>query len=206
MTGKETDKRVEGARLTRNPLKSFRSVLVIAALAGALWVATSRPWALGADRYDAPRGAPEFTHTAEIDWINSPPLKLTDLAGRVVLVDFWTYGCWNCRRSFPWIKALESRFDDDELVVIGVHTPEFKHEMDREQVAAHVEQFEIDHPVMVDNDFSYWEAMDNRYWPTFYLIDKSGRIRERVVGEVRAGGEKASRLESRIRDLLSETV
>lgn len=206
VTGEQIDKRAEGARLTRNPLKSFRSVLVVAALAGALWVATSRPWALGADRYDPPREAPEFTHTAEIDWINSPPLKLADLAGRVVLVDFWTYGCWNCRRSFPWIKEMKSRYDNGELVVIGVHTPEFKHEMDREQVAAHVQQFAIDHPVMVDNDFSYWEAMDNRYWPTFYLIDKSGRIRERVVGEVRAGGEKASRLESRIQALLSETV
>lgn len=180
--------------------------MVIAVLAGALWVASSWPWALGADRPAAPRVAPEFTHADAGDWINSSPLKLADLKGRVVLVDFWTYGCWNCRRSFPWIKSMESRFEEDGLVVIGVHTPEFKHEKDREAVRAHVKQFELDHPVMVDNDFSYWNAMNNRYWPTFYLIDKSGRIRERIIGEVRPRGEKAGRLEAQIRALLSETV
>lgn len=184
---------------------SYRSILVVATLAGALWVATSRPWAVGAERTGAPQSAPEFTHAGEIDWINSRPLKLTELEGRVVLVDFWTYGCWNCRRSLPWIKTLRSRFEN-ELVVVGVHTPEFKHEMDRDRVRTHVAELGIDHPVMVDNDFSYWNAMSNRYWPTFYVIDKSGRVRERVVGEVRPDGEKARKLEAQIQALLSETV
>jgi thiol-disulfide isomerase/thioredoxin len=187
-------------------LNFIRSVAFIAVLAAALWVASARPWALGAESTDPPRTAPEFTHDGAIDWINSRPLKLSELQGRVVLVDFWTYGCWNCRRSFPWIKSMASRFSDDGLVVIGVHTPEFKHEMDRSRVREHVEEYQIDHPVMVDNDFSYWNAMDNRYWPTFYLIDKSGRIRDRVVGEVRLEGDKAKKLEDRIRSLLSETV
>lgn len=185
---------------------SYRSVLVVGILVGALWIASSRPWALGADRAGAPREAPEFTHSEAVDWINSRPLSLAGLEGRVVLVDFWTYGCSNCRRSLPWIKTLRSRFDEDELVVIGVHTPEFKHEMDRERVRRQVAQLDLHHPVMMDNDFSYWKAMNNRYWPTFYLIDKSGLIRERVVGEVRPEGDKAGKLEARIQALLSETV
>ncbi|MBS1270474.1 MAG: Protein DipZ [Gammaproteobacteria bacterium] len=187
-------------------MRSFRALLWVAAVAAVLWVVSARPWVLGAERPKAPRPAPEFTHGGEIDWINSKPLKLSDLEGRVVLVDFWTYGCWNCKRSFPWVKKIESRFADDALVVIGVHTPEFKHEMDRARVREHVAEFDLNHPVMVDNDFSYWNAMNNRYWPTFYLIDKSGRIRQEVIGEIRSGHEKAETLESRIRMLLSETA
>lgn len=187
-------------------MTSFRSLLIVAAAVGVTWGASLRPWALGAERPEAPWRAPEFTHADEADWINSAPLKLTDLQGKVVLVDFWTYGCWNCKRSIPWIKDVRSRFADDGLVVIGVHTPEFKYEKDRAGVREEVAKLELRHPVMMDNDFSYWNAMGNRYWPTFYLLDKSGRVRQQVIGEIRPMDDNARKLENRIRALLAEAV
>jgi len=187
-------------------VRFIRSLLLVVAVAAALWVVSARPWALGAIPSPAPPTAPEFTHSGEQDWINSPPLTLESLEGQVVLIDFWTYGCWNCRRSLPVIKALKSRFGDQGLRVVGVHTPEFKHERSRARLKARVDELGIEHPVMVDNDFSYWDAMSNRYWPTFYLIDKSGRVRERMVGEIRPGDDRAENLEAKIRLLLSETV
>lgn len=187
-------------------MKPARVLLVSAVVVAASWAALTRPWAMGPGRMDQPWPAPEFTHEGESDWINSRPLRLANLEGRVVLVDFWTYGCWNCKRSFPFIREIQSEFGREGLVVVGVHTPEFKHEMSHVRVREHVRQFDLDHPVMVDNDFSYWNAMNNRYWPTFYLIDKSGRVRERVVGEIRPGDDRARDLELRIRTLLAETT
>jgi thiol-disulfide isomerase/thioredoxin len=150
--------------------------------------------------------AAEFTHAAEADWINSAPLRLADLRGRVVLLDFWTFDCWNCYRSIPWLKAVEARFASGGLRVIGVHTPEFDHEKVRDNVAAKVSEFGIGHPVMLDNDFSYWRAMGNRYWPAFYLIDRRGDVRGVFVGETHAGDRQAEAIEAAIAALLTEEV
>lgn len=187
-------------------MKSLRSVLYIAVAAAVLWVISVRPWALGAERAQAPWQAPEFTHGGDEDWINSTPLRLADLEGKVVLIDFWTYGCWNCQRSIPWIKEVQARFGGRGLVVIGVHTPEFEFEADRASVREEVAKRALTYPVMMDNDFSYWKAMDNRYWPTFYLLDKSGRVRHRSIGEIRPEDTNARTLESAIETLLAETV
>lgn len=189
-------------------VKSLRSLLYIAAAAAVLWVVSARPWALGAEPVvvDAPWQAPEFTHGDDSDWINSAPLKLADLEGKVVLIDFWTYGCWNCQRSIPWIKDLQARFGDRDLVVIGVHTPEFEYEAERTSVKEEVAKLALSSPVMIDNDFSYWNAMGNRYWPTFYLLDKSGRVRHRSIGEIRPADMNAKTLEAYIESLLAETV
>jgi thiol-disulfide isomerase/thioredoxin len=146
--------------------------------------------------------APEFTHTQAEEWINSAPLTLDDLKGKVVLIDFWTFDCWNCYRSFPWLHELEAQFAAEDFTVIGVHTPEFDHEKIRENIVAKTKEFKLDHPVMIDNDFSYWKAMDNRYWPTFYLIDKQGRIQEKYIGETHAGGGNATDIEAKIKQLL----
>ena len=150
--------------------------------------------------------APEFTHSKTRDWINSEPLTLADLEGKVILVDFWSYGCWNCYRSFPWLKKLEARFEGDDLIVLGVHSPEFEHEKDRQNVSVKVKEFGLDHPVMIDNDFSYWKAMKNRYWPTFYLIDKAGQVRASYIGETHDGDSNARAIEQKIVQLLKETV
>jgi thiol-disulfide isomerase/thioredoxin len=148
--------------------------------------------------------APEFTHTKRADWINAEPLRLADLRGRVVLVDVWTFECWNCYRSFPWLKSVEERYGPQGLSVIGVHSPEFDRERDRAAVAAKVREFGLRHPVMIDNDFSYWKALGNRFWPAFYLIDKRGRIRHRYVGETHDGDRQAKEIENAVERLLAE--
>lgn len=150
------------------------------------------------------RPAPAFTHTAASEWLNSKPLMLESLRGQVVLLDFWTFACWNCYRSFPWLNELESRLHERGLRIIGVHTPEFDHERVRGNIEKKIAQYGLKHPVMMDNDFSYWNAMGNRYWPAFYLIDKRGRVRSHYAGETHAGDAQARRIESDISALLAE--
>jgi thiol-disulfide isomerase/thioredoxin len=183
---------------------SRTNLIAVAVLAGAtIGYGIMRPASGGL--LSEPLPAADFTHAAEADWINSAPLRLADLRGRVVLLDFWTFDCWNCYRSIPWLKAVEARFASGGLRVIGVHTPEFDHEKVRDNVAAKVGEFGIGHPVMLDNDFSYWRAMGNRYWPAFYLIDRRGDVRGVFVGETHAGDRQAEAIEAAIAALLAET-
>ena len=147
---------------------------------------------------------PQFSNAEPAHWFNSEPLQREDLTGKVVLIDVWTFGCWNCYRSFPWLKSLEERFAGAQFQVIGIHTPEFDHEADPDRVAAKILEFGLQHPVMMDNDFAYWRALDNRYWPTFYLVDKQGRLRFRHVGETHAGDSRAQTMEQELRNLLAE--
>lgn len=146
--------------------------------------------------------APEFTHTQQHEWINSPPLTLDDLKGKVVLLDFWTYGCWNCYRSFPWLNALEDKLHGQDFIVIGVHTPEFAHEKKLDNIKKKVKEFNLRHPIMVDSDHSYWNAMGNRYWPSFYLIDKQGKVDRVFIGETHTGDKRAVKIAKRIQALL----
>ena len=175
-------------------------VLIVLALA---LVYLTAPSTRAYDAEKAPQ-APEFTHGGAQDWINSSPLTLAALRGRVVLLDFWTFDCWNCYRSFPWLKSVEQKFSDRAFTVVGVHTPEFKHERVRANVVRKVKEFELEHPVMMDNDYSYWRAVGNRYWPAFYLIDKQGRIRASFFGETHAGDARALAIEEHISELLAE--
>lgn len=151
-----------------------------------------------------PIPAPEFPHQAADQWLNSRPLMVSDLRGKVVLLDFWTFDCWNCYRSFPWLNALESRLEPQGLQVIGVHSPEFDHEKVRDNVIKKVGEFELMHPVMIDNDFSYWHAIGNRYWPAFYIIDKRGNVRAAFAGETHEGDRQAQSIEKVIIELLAE--
>lgn len=159
-----------------------------------------------ATAYAAESPAPAFTHSSAEDWINSEPLTWSDLKGQVVLVDFWTFECWNCYRSFPWLHAVEDRYADQGLQVIGVHTPEFARERVRDNVVAKVHEFGLKHPVMMDNDFSYWNAFNNRYWPAFYLVDRSGNIRAAFYGETHQGDRNARQIEAKIEALLAESA
>ncbi len=134
-----------------------------------------------------------------VTWINSPPLTMAQLKGKVVLVDFWTYSCINCLRSLPYVKAWASRYGKDGLVVIGVHSPEFAFEKDIANVRKAVRDLGITYPVAVDNDFKIWRAFKNSYWPAHYFIDAQGRLRFYHFGE----GEYA-RSEEVIRRLLAE--
>ena len=152
----------------------------------------------------SPFPAAEFTHHDEDEWINSSPLSLADLGGNVILIDFWTFDCWNCYRSFPWLTALESRLSGEKFRIIGVHTPEFEHEKIRKNIELKATEFGLLHPIMIDNDFSYWKAMQNRYWPAFYLLDKQGVVRAVFFGETHEGDGQAARIETIIRKLLDE--
>lgn len=132
--------------------------------------------------YESSQSAPA-PDLAAGDWINSEPLKLEDLRGRVVLIDFWTFGCYNCRNTLPFIKGWHDRYRDKGLTVIGVHSPEFEHEKKRENLRREVSSLEIHYPVVSDNDYQTWDAYNVAAWPTLFLIDKQGRIRWMHIGE-----------------------
>ena len=157
-----------------------------------------------AAKLNPPATMPEFTQVDEIAWFNSKPLKLEDLRGKVVLIDVWTYGCWNCYNSFPWLRGVEEKFADQDFTVIGIHTPEFEREKDPEKVAERIEHFELHHPVMMDNDKAYWRALNNRYWPAYYIVDKKGNIRDAFIGETHEGDRRAKKIEKVIAKLLKE--
>ena len=125
--------------------------------------------------------APELVGTQA--WIGSAPLKIEDLRGQVVLIDFWTYTCVNCIRTFPFLKIWHSKYADDGLVILGVHTPEFQFEHELENVQQAVKDYGIGWPVVQDNDYKTWRAYNNRYWPSKYLVDKDGIIRYQHFGE-----------------------
>lgn len=129
----------------------------------------------------SPYKAPEIVAGGE--WFNSAPLKLADLRGRVVLVDFWTYSCINCIRTLPYVQAWYEAYKDSGFVVIGVHSPEFPFEKRAENVARAIKDYKLTYPVVQDNDLATWQAYANRYWPAHYLIDATGRVRREHFGE-----------------------
>ena len=140
--------------------------------------------------------APEL---ATGDWINSEPLKLHELRGRVVLIEFWTFGCINCRNTLPFVKSWDDRYRDKGLTVIGVHSPEFDEERDVERLRRELSSLGIRYPIVTDNDYQTWNAYKVEAWPTAFLLDKQGRIRWMRVGE--GDYDEAERL---IQQLLSE--
>jgi len=117
-------------------------------------------------------------------FINVDSISIAEFVGKkVVLVDFWTYSCINCQRTIPYLNAWHEKYKDEGLVIIGVHTPEFKFEQEYENVKAAVEKFGVKYPVVLDNDYSTWTAYRNRYWPRKYLIDIDGFIVYDHIGE-----------------------
>jgi peptide-methionine (R)-S-oxide reductase len=116
-------------------------------------------------------------------WINSDPLTLKNLRGRVVVVDFWTFGCYNCRNTLPAVRSWDARYRDKGLTIIGVHTPELEPERNIEKVRREVAALGIQYPVVTDNDHAIWNAYRVEAWPTWFVIDKQGRLRGMHVGE-----------------------
>ncbi len=141
--------------------------------------------------------APDFQKISA--WINSKPLTLESLRGKVVLIDFWTYSCVNCIRTLPYVERWYDTYRKDGFVVVGVHTPEFAFEHVQSNVARAVKSFGIDYPVALDNDYGTWTAWGNRYWPAEYYIDRQGDVRYAHFGEGDYG-----KTESVIRTLLAE--
>lgn len=133
------------------------------------------------DALGAPYPAPEFIG---IDtWLNSPPLTMSSLKGKVVLVDFWTYSCINCVRTLPYITTWDKRYRDKGLIIIGVHAPEFEFEKNIDNIKTALQKYNIHYPVAVDNNLATWDNFNNQYWPAHYLIDKNGRVVYTHFGE-----------------------
>jgi thiol-disulfide isomerase/thioredoxin len=116
-------------------------------------------------------------------WLNSPPLSLRQLRGRVVLIDFWDYTCLNCIRTLPYVQAWHERYKDKGLTVIGVHTPEFTFAQYESNVQRGIQEFGLTYPNVIDSDYELWKAFANRCWPTKYLLDGEGYLRWAHFGE-----------------------
>lgn len=143
------------------------------------------------------RKAPEFKGITS--YINTNQTKLSDLKGKVVLVDFWTYSCINCIRTLPYLVDWNQKYSDKGLVIVGVHSPEFEFEKNIDNVKQAVARFGIKYPVLLDNDHETWNAFQNSYWPRKYLVDSDGYIRYDHIGE---GGYAET--ENAIKSLLAE--
>ena len=138
---------------------------------------------VSADRLAAPDTSPKAPELAEGAWVNSDALTLKGLRGRVVLVDFWTFGCYNCRNTLPSMKSWDARYREKGLTIIGVHTPESDSEREIENVRREVSALGIRYPVVTDNDYATWEAYKVEAWPTMFLVDRKGQVRWMHVGE-----------------------
>jgi thiol-disulfide isomerase/thioredoxin len=129
----------------------------------------------------------QFKKVPEFDkvtgYINTKPINLSDLKGKVVLVDFWTYSCINCIRTLPYLVDWNEKYADKGLVIVEVHAPEFEFEKNIDNVKAAVEKFGIKYPVIQDNDKGTWNAYENKYWPQKYVVDNEGFIRYDHIGE-----------------------
>lgn len=120
-----------------------------------------------------------------VEWLNSPALTSESLRGKVVLVDFWTYDCINCQHTLPYVRDWAQKYEKDDLVVIGVHTPEYGFERIISNVRDEVKKLGITYPVAIDNNYAIWRNFDNQYWPAHYLIDAKGQVRFTHFGEGR---------------------
>ena len=148
----------------------------LAALFGAFGLlALAAPMATAASK------APEFVGINQ--WLNSPPLSMEALRGKVVLVDFWTYGCINCVRTLPHVVRLQEKYAAKGLVIVGVHSPEFPFEKSTANVETAIRRHGIKYPVAQDNAHATWNAYRNQYWPAQYIVDRSGNIVFTHAGE-----------------------
>jgi thiol-disulfide isomerase/thioredoxin len=164
---------------------TIRSLAASASLIALCLIGAAAP-GLGAEaapvQMAAAQGsAPDFAGLG--NWFNSAPLSIADLRGKVVLVNFWTYGCVNCVNTLPHVTELYARYKDRGFVVIGIHTPEFPFEKSAGNVQAALKRHGITYPVAQDNDSRTWNAYGNRYWPAQYIVDQGGHIVYQHDGE-----------------------
>ena len=150
-----------------------------------LWAALG----CNADAADKPVPAPEFTKVTE--WVNTKPLKMADLKGKVVIVHFWTNGCINCIHNYPHYRAWQEKYKDNKnVVIIGIHTPEFDSEKKVDRIKERMTKNKLTFAVAVDNEQANWKAWGNRYWPCVYVVDKAGNVRHHWAGELGDKGYK----------------
>ena len=170
-------------------------VLALTSMLATNWAATSRVQLLKSSK-TAP--APELRNVTQ--WINSEPLTMKKLRGKVGVVDFWTNGCFNCKNNYPHYKAWQERYACKDVVILGIHTPETTGERDIERIGKQADKNGLKFPIAVDNDGANWNAWNNRVWPTVYVvIFVRGIVRYGWEGElswrrVRPGEEKVRKL------------
>ncbi|MGH8145284.1 MAG: redoxin family protein [Rhodanobacteraceae bacterium] len=156
-------------------LRHFLSALAAIALLGT---AVSTP---GFAESASMQQAPEFAGISK--WINSPPLTMQQLRGKVVLIDFWAYSCINCLRTLPHVTHWYDTYKNKSLVVVGVHTPEFDFGKNPTNVERAVKHFGIHYPVAMDNGYQTWNAWHNQFWPAEYLVNRAGEVVLTHIGE-----------------------
>ena len=153
--------------------------------------------------HPSPASAPEFEEVDE--WINSEPLAFEALRGKVVVVHFFAFGCINCIHNYPWYREWQKDFAGQDVVIVGIHTPETQTETDNQLLREKLAENGLEFPVAVDKAKKNWEAWSNNIWPAVYLVDKRGRLRYWWYGELDwkgAGGQKVAH--QRIEELLAE--
>jgi thiol-disulfide isomerase/thioredoxin len=164
----------------------LRAAVVLVVLSGAaIWIASQADPAKTVAAVDVnklPVGRPAPALQAK-GWLNTPPLAAADLAGKVVVYDFWTYSCVNCVRTLPYLRSWWDRYRNDGLVIVGVHSPEFDFEKDHGNVEQAVARLNVTWPVALDDDMAIWDAFSNRYWPAKWITDRQGRVRYFHPGE-----------------------
>ena len=173
----------------------------LAAQPGTVEVSESDTADSGRDVLISARRAKPAPALAEGTWVNSEPLTIDGLRGRVVIVDFWTFGCYNCRNTLPALKRWDKLYRTQGLTIVGVHSPESDREKDVQNVRREVRSLGIDYPVVTDNDYNSWRAYGVEAWPTVVILDKQGRVRWSHIGEGRYDEQEAV-----IKKLLAEEV
>lgn len=162
------------------------AALVALAVGAVLLASRTDPATVGLGRPD-PNNLPVGPAVPGLDgatsWLNSPALGASDLSGKVVVYDFWTYTCVNCVRTIPYLRSWYERYARDGLVIVGVHTPEFEFEKVRSNVEDATRRLGVTWPVAIDNGHRVWDAFNNQYWPAKYVADRQGRVRFVHFGE-----------------------
>jgi thiol-disulfide isomerase/thioredoxin len=152
----------------------------------------------------APAVPPPFPAAKAKNWIGTPQ-TWDRLHGHVVLLDLWRYACTSCRATVPWVKEMRQRYAGRGLVFVGVHTPSFTFEHEHDKVKAEVRRHGLDYSHLLDDDSAYMNALGAEGWPSVYLVDRCGRVRETQLGEVAVKDDPdAARLEAAIEALLAE--
>ncbi len=165
-------------------MSSVRTSRRILALGLTVWIAAAVGEASRAQFLKPGQTAPAPEFRGVTEWINSGPLTMAKLRGKVVLVHFWTNGCYNCKNNYVHYKTWMDRYEGKDVVIVGIHSPEGAGERDIGQIKAQAAEHKLEFPIAVDNDGSNWKAWNNRYWPTVYVVDRRGRVRYGWEGEL----------------------
>jgi thiol-disulfide isomerase/thioredoxin len=180
----------------------MRKNLLLVALLSLLAVVAIRLGHSAAPEEKMSMPAPDFPRGSR--WLQSEPLTVSALRGRVLVLHFWTFGCINCQHNYPVYKAWQEQYAGKAVKLVGVHTPEFPSEADVANVEREVRRHGLKYPVVIDNDSRIWKAWRNHFWPSIYLVDKRGQVRYHWDGELDLDAAEGRQFARHIDELLAE--